>query len=124
MRGEGGFTLVEIMVSVTILSVVLLGMVASTGRLQRDVRDNELETVALTLADERLARIEIDPLYDGLEDRWTGTDRPVAGDRRFVRTTDARVVAEPDGRHHKVFTVVVRGPGIQPVSRTTVVAKP
>lgn len=124
MTDSRGFTLVEIMVSLTILSVVLLGLVSSTARLERSVQVHESRTLAIEMVEEQLAQIQFDPDYENLEDEYEGEIAPIDAHPDFVRTTEGLRV-QADGTDHTIFTVTVEGPGVgDPVSRTIVVAAP
>lgn len=125
MAGRDGFTLIEIIVAIVMLSFILLGVVGSTMRLETAIRGQERRTLAIELAEERIAQIQIDPDYGTLEERYVGEDRPVAEHSEFVRATVAREVLGADGEEHKVFTVAVDGPGVgETVERTILVAAP
>lgn len=125
MAGREGFTLVEIIVAIVMLSFVLLGLVGSTMKLESSIREQERRSVAIELVEERIAQIQIDPAYGTLEERYAGEDRPVTAHPDFVRTTVGKEVLGAEGEEYKVFTVSVDGPGVGPtVQRTIVVAAP
>ena len=52
--GRSGVTLVELMVSVVILSIGILGLVATFGGIQRAVQNAKNKTLASTLAQEKM----------------------------------------------------------------------
>lgn len=123
MRDQGGFTLVEMLISLVMLSFVLVGLAGVTGTLGRTVDLNERETLAVELAEDKLAEIILDADYDSLDQRYEGTDTPLG----FTRTVQniVRVGGKGQATDHKKITVTVSGSSLPyPVVRSTTVAAP
>jgi prepilin-type N-terminal cleavage/methylation domain-containing protein len=126
-RSTGGFTLVEIMIALVIMSVVLLGMAASTAVLVHNSTGQRNRTQLIETADARIDEIVASPDYDGLETQFAGTTRdiPLPG---IVQVTTIRHVTDQVGRNggfqdFKVVTVTVTATGvIGTVQRTITVA--
>lgn len=125
--GRAGFTLLEVLISLVLLGVTLLGYQAViTDRLVVSLAVDERRTVANQLAEDRLARIQLDPVFATLEARYEETEDPVPGDPRFARRTEITPSADPS-RQGNYLTVTVRVWSTQApdtVSRTTVIAAP
>lgn len=128
MSNRSGFTLIEMIVALTLLTVVLLGMTTTTARLSRTAAESSQVTVALGLAQERLATIQMDPAYNLLEDRYEGSENDIDDFPGFARETTIRVISErlDSGRtlEYKEVTVVVEAPGLErPVRRTVTITR-
>lgn len=82
-----GFTLVEIMISLVILSVAILGLGASTSRMVTPVAEAEAEFLAMQVAEDRLAEISLDPRYELLDHLYAGADSGLVGLPGYTRTT-------------------------------------
>lgn len=129
LKSRDGFTLVEVVVALLLLSVVALSVGAATTRLSSSsARDGQVMT-AIDLANERLNRAQGDPSYASLEARYAGTESTLPSFPGLQRvTTVQRVVqAMPDGRQldYKVIEVTVSGAGLAaPVTRRTIVGAP
>jgi Tfp pilus assembly protein PilV len=59
-RQQGGSTLVEVLISVLLFSLAVIGLLRALGLAMRDSGDIEYRSVASTLADERLGRMWVD----------------------------------------------------------------
>lgn len=84
---QNGFTLIEIMISVVILSVAILGLGASTSQMMTPVGEAEIEFLAMQAAEDRLAEISLDPRYGILDSLYAGADTAVLGLPGHTRTT-------------------------------------
>jgi prepilin-type N-terminal cleavage/methylation domain-containing protein len=124
-RADGGFTLLEVLISMVILSIMILGFQAAfTGRLLRDVNTEDRRTVAMQLAAERLRAAQLDPVYGALEARYAATEATITSYPGYKRTTQVvrTLTATLD---YKTLTVTVEHPRMpRPVKRTLVVAAP
>lgn len=100
--GESGFTFVELIVAVLILSVGLLGLAATTGFV---VQQNTLSEVATERAMARQSAIE------SIRARPFGT---VADGSRTVGAFDLEWRVVDTGDDHKTVEVVTTGRGLRP----------
>jgi prepilin-type N-terminal cleavage/methylation domain-containing protein len=123
-QGRGGFTLLEVLVALVILSIVVLGAQASvTALMVRDVGWQEQRAIATQLAMDRVHAIQSDPVYASLADTYQeeGTEL----DDGYIRHTLFAVTDFDDGTEYLTVTVTVEGPRLpRPVTRTTVIASP
>jgi prepilin-type N-terminal cleavage/methylation domain-containing protein len=126
--GPRGVTLIEIMISVVILAVVLLGMGRYMVDFSKAVRKSEARTVAVNLASQRLSEIRASPNYSGLEAAYAVAEGAIPGFPRYTRTTTISHVGGPRPTYandYKLVTVVVNSPGLtSPVTKFIVVAAP
>jgi prepilin-type N-terminal cleavage/methylation domain-containing protein len=117
MKSRAGFSLVELIVSMLLLSVVALTIGSVTAKLVTSSAKSSQTLAALDLADDRLRAIESDPSYASLESRYNGTESAVAGFPGLVRTTVLTHVTDllPNNRvlDYKLATVSVTGAGLQ-----------
>jgi prepilin-type N-terminal cleavage/methylation domain-containing protein len=123
MRGREGFTLIEMLIALVMMSFILVGLAGVTGRLSRSVDTNERKTLAVELAEDKIAEILIDADYDSLDVRYEGTDYPLG----FTRTVNDIVRTGGKGKtnDYKKITITVSGPGLStPIIRSTTVAAP
>lgn len=123
----GGFTLIEVVVALVILSTAVLGLAASASRLATASAAAELRALALEGAEDRIARVRLDPRYGGLDSLYTGTDTDLFGIPGLTRTT--RVIhvqlGSPGAVDYKRVSVTVTGPMLDPpLSRQIIVAAP
>ncbi len=125
-RRERGFTLIEVMVALVILAVILLALGAATGTLVTRVSDSGQQEVAVELAQDRLAQIQIDPVYDSLEARYASSGDSVPGHPDYTMTTDIdHVGGSNQSEDYKIVTVQIDAPGLaSPVQRTVTVGAP
>ena len=123
-----GVTLIEIMISVVILSVVLLGMGRYMVNFSRTVRASEARTMAVALASARISEIRASPNYSGLETNYATTESTIPGFTGYTRSTTITHVGGPRPTYtndYKTVTVVVNGPGLSaPIKKTIIVAAP
>lgn len=125
--GRSGFTLIEVIIAIVILSVVLLGLAGTVGKLGVEVKNTTDRTRAIQLAESRVTEVELTPEYDSLADWYAGTESNVDS-TDYTRTT--RILhrggtGSSATMNHKVITVEVTGSGLTPpVTRTTVVGAP
>ena len=120
-----GFTLIEVMIAITILAIVILSVMNATGQMIRLVTDDRVRTVASSAADAQVALARQWPDYLSLDSAYAGveTDTPEPGWTRATTITRIGGQGQPDD--YKRVTVVVTGPGLpQPVTRSITVAAP
>jgi prepilin-type N-terminal cleavage/methylation domain-containing protein len=123
MPRPNGFTLIEMLIALVMLSFVLVGLAGVTGRLGRTVDLNERQTVAIELAEDKVAEILMDVDYDSLDQRYEGTET-VFGFTRTVKDI-VRVGGQGQGTNHKKITVTISGNGLPAtISRSATVAAP
>jgi prepilin-type N-terminal cleavage/methylation domain-containing protein len=124
---SAGFTLVEVVVALTLLSVAVLGLASSAARLATSTASAEVRALAVEAVEDQLSRVRLDPRYGGLDTLYTGVDHDLFGVPGLTRTT--RVVhvqqSSPHTVDYKRITVTVAGVMVSPaISRVLVVAAP
>ena len=125
LRRDGGFTLLEALISMVILSIVLVGMQATlTQRLSGDLKLQDVRNVAIQLAADRIRTVQLDPVYASLGARYAASESAIAGAPGYQRVTDVtRTVAS--GNDYTTVSVKVTHPRLAiPVTRSIVVAAP
>ena len=99
-----GFTMIEIIVAIVILSIGLLGLAGSTGYMVRTVTLGDLLTERTFAAQTVIDRLQSLP-YANVVD---GTDT--------IGVFAVSWTAVDDGPQNKILTVVTEGPGLAPNS--------
>lgn len=121
---RAGFTLIEVVIALSILSAVVLLMAPAAQRYVSTAARSRREIQAAAIADAELALIRVYPTYDSLKVRFdsTKTNVPFPG---WTRTTQVvRAGANTLGDITRV-TVTVTGPTLaQPIKRILTVAAP
>jgi prepilin-type N-terminal cleavage/methylation domain-containing protein len=79
-----GFSLVEIMVALTILMIIILGLANTTISFLHETTIDTVRVRAQSFADMRIAEVRGYPTYDNLVATFNNTDTPEAG---FTRQT-------------------------------------
>jgi prepilin-type N-terminal cleavage/methylation domain-containing protein len=104
-RRRGGFTLIETMVALVIISVIALGVNLGTAKFTRTIADSNLRTRAQALADAQIAMVRSWPTYSTLGSlSGPGYNQGVTGlTRQTVVATDTT-----GGRNVARVTVTVR----------------
>lgn len=124
-KSEGGFTLIEVLLAVTMLATLTLALMSNSAKMIRGVTDDRTRTLAATSADERIARVRVWPNYATLEATFVAVenDTPLPG---WTRTTTMTRTGTSGGiNDFKRATVVVTGPGLPvPISRSVALAAP
>jgi len=126
-RGSRGFTLVEVVVALVILSVAVLGLSASAATLATRAADAELRARALNAVQDRIAQVQIDPRYGALEVLYAGSQTNALGLSGMTLTTTVTRVLQtiPPALDYKVVAVVIDGPQLGgAISRQLVVGAP
>lgn len=128
MAQRDGFTIVEILLALLLLSFVVLGFQAATGQIIRYAGESDRQLVAVQLAEDRLEVIRLDPRYEELETRYEQVETSIDGHPGLTRTTTVvrtdSTLASGVLDFHRI-TVTVDGSGLSsPVALTTVVAAP
>lgn len=128
---ERGFTLIEVMIAIVILSVVCLGLGRFVGNFNHAMGTSTARTMAVSVAQEQIETIRTDGntavLYPSLRTKFDGvttTNTPgypaMTCSTRVVRTTGTNPPSD-----FTTTTVTVSEPTMgTPVSITTVMAAP
>jgi type II secretion system protein I len=126
MRSSRGFTLIEIMIALVILTVVVLGLATATAQVVHVVTLSDRNAAAIQLADSRIEEVQMSPDYNGLESLFAGTESSFPELPGYTRETKIqRVGGLGQNQDYKKITVTVTGPGVpDPVARTVTVAAP
>jgi len=122
-KGEG-FTLIEVIMAVTILSSVTLMMAAPASRFLSVTARSQRRIAASTVADAQIALVRMYPNYDSLRIKFDSTrsNIPFTGYTRV--TSVVRTAAGALGDITRVV-VTVNGPGLSsPIKRTATIAAP
>ena len=125
-RQRRGFTLIELMLALVLLTIVLVSLAQHTGIFLHSVATSTARTTAAEVARERIGLVSMDPSYTTLAATWSGTQTGFPGFPRMRRsTTVQRITGVAPARDYTVVTVRVSEPTMgQPVDVTTVVAQP
>jgi prepilin-type N-terminal cleavage/methylation domain-containing protein len=130
--GKKGFTLIEVVLAVTVLGIVLLVIPAAQVKFTHAVGTNRIRNEANAIADAWIARCRAEPNYAALDSSTAGKCKGTVtglGTYSFTRTTtvvgDATLSGVADSLNdYKRITVVVTASSLSPsVSRTITVAK-
>lgn len=124
MADRRGFTLIEVILALSILLVVMVGFVSMTGRTVHVAATSDREQAAIQLATDRIEQVRSDPNYAALDTLYAKTESSFPTLPGFTRTT--QIVRTTTGANdYKRITVTVSGPGLAaPVTRTVTVAAP
>ena len=123
---RSGFSLVEVVVALVILSTAVLGLASSASRLTTTAAAAQVRALAMESVQDRLARVRLDPRYGALDSLYTGTDVDLFGIPGLTRTTRVvHVLQASPSLDYKQILVTVTGPTLEsPVSRVIVIAAP
>jgi prepilin-type N-terminal cleavage/methylation domain-containing protein len=124
-----GFTMVEMTISVVILSTAILALGSTTTSLSRISVVAENNALALQACEDRLARIRLHPIYQELDSLYTESGATIPGmDGSTRQTKITRIIRE--GAQPQKFvdftriTVIVDGRKLSdPVSRTITIGR-
>ena len=123
-----GFTVVEVLLALLLLSFMVMGFQAATGEIIHYAAQSDRKAVAVQLVESQLDMIRLDTDYTGLDGRYTESGTTFADYAGLTRSTVIdRTYAEQDTGvlDYLTITVTVDGGGLRdPVSRTVVVAAP
>lgn len=129
MRRDG-FTLVEMLIAMVVLTIVLAGLGRFMGAFQHDTTRARIRLVATAVAHERLELVRADPRYDQLRATYQlGAGGDTTGFPGFPqmrrRTLVVRDQSGTPPRDLTTVTVVVTHPATaDTVALTSVVARP
>jgi prepilin-type N-terminal cleavage/methylation domain-containing protein len=126
MSDRRGFTLIEVIIALSILLVVMMMLANTTGRTVHIAATSANQQAAIQLAMDRVDQIRADPMYDGLDSTYARTETGFPSLPGFTRRTNiVRVGGVGLPNDFKRITVTVTGPGVVPaVVRTVTVAAP
>lgn len=125
MASRRGMTLVEVMISLTILATAMLSIAAFMGKFAHAAALSDVRNTANELASQRLEEVRAATRYSAIDSAFPGT---VALATPFVGYTRQTIVTHTGGGasdlyDHKTVTVVVSNPRLtRPVRRTTIIA--
>jgi len=124
MQKRSGFTLAEVVVALTILTIVMLALITMTGRTMRVSVISDAEQAALQLATDRTDLVKADPFYAKLDSIYGGTETSFPSLPGYTRTTLVVHVLDTIYDYKKI-TVTVSGPALTtPIKRTVTVSAP
>jgi prepilin-type N-terminal cleavage/methylation domain-containing protein len=121
-----GFTLIELMLAIAILTIVLTGVARYTAQFMHAVSTSTTRTTAAQVATERIELVKTDPSYLSLASVWDESHTGFPGYPNMTRTTTvSRITGTAPQRDYTVVTVRVTEPTLSaPVNVTTVVGRP
>lgn len=121
-RRQRGFTLVEVVMALTLLSGVVLALTMGTTKFQRSVGDSNIRSRAQARADLQLAMARSWPTWSTLETLAAGAYNTTSDG---LATSTVVTVDTSRGQRIKRVTVVVSSTSMPvPVRRTISVAAP
>jgi prepilin-type N-terminal cleavage/methylation domain-containing protein len=124
MNNRRGFTLIEVILALTILLVVMMMLANTTGKTVHTAATSANQEAAIQLAMDRVEQVRADPNYAGLDTAYAKTETTFPTLSGFKRVT-AITRTTSGNNDYKRITVTVTGPGLLvPVVRTVTVAAP
>lgn len=126
MKNRSGFTLIEVILALTILLVVMMMLANTTGKTVHTAATSSNQEAAIQLAMDRVDQVRADPNYAGLDSAYAKTETSFPTLSGFTRVTSiVRTGGPGTPNDYKKVTVTVSGPGLlAPVVRTVTVAAP
>lgn len=123
-----GFTIVEILLALLLLSFTVMGFQAATGEIIHFAAQSDRQAVAMQLVEDRLDLIRLDPGYGALETRYETAPTALQDFPGLTRATEIVRTREQQATgvlDYLTITVTVAGSGLrEPVARTVVVGAP
>lgn len=124
LRRHDGFTLIEVLIALTILSAIILMMAAPASKFLSTTARSQRRIAASVVADAQIALVRMYPNYDSLRVKFDSTrsNIPYPG---YTRQT--QVVRTGAGTNADITRVVVtvNGPGLAtPIKRNATIAAP
>jgi prepilin-type N-terminal cleavage/methylation domain-containing protein len=122
-----GFTMVEVVTSLVILALAIIGLSSTTAHLARVAVDAENRALALQAVEDRISMVRLHPIYQQLDSLFTESEAEIPNLPDYTRSTELTRVILPGEREGKYIdytriTVTVDGPGLEePISRTIAV---
>jgi len=128
MRTRKGFSLVEVIVALVLLTILMLGAQALAARMIRTTTTANIQVTAAQIAEDRIDFVRLDPQYDSLVARYAVTENPVTGYpgyQRITAFTQTLAVTTNGTTDFQTMTVrVTHQQLVTPVSRTVVITTP
>lgn len=126
MKNRSGFTLIEVILALTILLVVMMMLANTTGKTVHTAATSANQEAAIQLAMDRVDQVRADPNYARLDSVYARTETSFPTLSGFTRVTSIVHTGGPGlPNDYKKVTVTVSGPGLlAPVVRTVTVAAP
>lgn len=129
MRSRRGFTLIELMITVVILTIVATTFAKFAASFSRTMGDSSIRLIASGVASSRLELVRADPRYDRLGTLYgsgsAGADTTGFPDYPRMRRVTALVRDQSGGRDRTTVTVRVTDPALRDtVAVTAVIASP
>lgn len=124
-RARAGFTLVELVVAITVLAGALLGLANFTLMFAKKSTAARVTIAANELLSARLEQVKTAANYAAVDSVYEKTESTVAGYAGFTRRTDVtRIGGEAaDSVDYKTVTVTVSHAAMKrPVARTVMIA--
>ena len=125
---RAGFTVVEVLLALLLLSFMVMGFQAATGEIIHYAAQSDRKAVAVQLVESQLDMIRLDTDYTALDGRYTESGTTFADYPGLTRTTVVERTYDEQNTgvlDYLTITVTVAGGGLRdPVSRTVVVAAP
>ena len=123
---RNGFTMVEVIISIVVLSVAVLAISSSASHLAQVSADAERRALALQAVEDRLALVHLHPIYTQLDSIYTESNSTIPGLPGYTRRTAiSRILQTGEGGKYIDFTritVTVEGPQLPaPLKRTVVI---
>jgi prepilin-type N-terminal cleavage/methylation domain-containing protein len=108
-----GFTLVEVLVAMVILSGVCLSLAQFMSPFVRNVNQATVRSIATEVALEQINLVKADPSYTTLATVWAGTRSGFPSYPSMARvTTLRRVTGNSPTRDYTIITVLVSDPAL------------
>lgn len=126
--GRAGFTVVEVLLALLLLSFMVMGFQAATGEIIHYAAQSDRQVVAVQLVEDRLDMIHMDTEYSTLQARYAEVQTVLPACptmRRTTRVVRTRASHATGLLDYTTITVTIDSGSLrEPVSRTIVVAAP
>jgi len=125
MSGREGFTLVEVVVALLLLTVAVLGMGVTASRMATTAARAEWSALAVEAAEDRLVEVRLDPRYEKLDSLFGGTESQILGAGTKRVTSIQHVTSGNPPVDYKIISVEVTVDQFDTfVSRRIIIAAP
>lgn len=127
MKAREGFTLVEVIVALMLLSIAVLGLQLVAASMIRQTTQSQVRMSAAQLAEDRIDLIRLEPVYANVGG-YAATEGAITGFPNYTRTTT--IYARRDSTaagitDYKRVSVAVSAPGLAtPIVRTITLGAP